>query len=96
MECGGLCHSITPPFSLLSAFALFAVSLLVASNSYSFVLVRRQLSELEGAETHIRLVIKNSTLQEFSLQIVTVELCSFPMSGLLAENVGEDFDRRAS
>src|SRR5437763_10182780 len=45
--------------SALALVALFAVSLLVASNSYSFVLVRRQLSELEGAETHIRLVIKN-------------------------------------
>jgi PAS domain S-box-containing protein len=31
----------------------------VVSNSYSFVLVRRQLSELEGAETHIRSVIDN-------------------------------------
>ena len=45
--------------SALALVAFFAVSLLVASNSYSFVLVRRQLSELEGAETHIRSVIKN-------------------------------------
>ncbi len=45
--------------SALAFVALFAVILLVASNSYSFVLVRRQLSELEGAETHIRSVIEN-------------------------------------
>ena len=45
--------------SALALVALVAVSLLVVSNSYSFVLVRRQLSELEGAETHIRSVIDN-------------------------------------
>ena len=45
--------------SALAFVALFAVILLVASNSYSFVLVRRQLAELEGAETHIRSVIEN-------------------------------------
>src|SRR5438309_1391666 len=45
--------------SALALVAFFAVSLLVASNSYSFVLVRRQLAELEGAETHIRSVIEN-------------------------------------
>src|SRR5256885_16334725 len=45
--------------SALAVVALFSVCLLVASNSYSFVLVRRQLSELEGAETHIRSVIEN-------------------------------------
>jgi PAS domain S-box-containing protein len=45
--------------SALAVIALFSVCLLVASNSYSFVLVRRQLSELEGAETHIRSVIEN-------------------------------------
>src|SRR5437763_13335984 len=45
--------------SALAVIAFLAVSLLVVSNSYSFVLVRRQLSELEGAETHIRLVIQN-------------------------------------
>src|SRR6266567_3405523 len=45
--------------SALALVAFFAVSLLVVSNSYSFVLVRRQLSELEGAETHIRSVIQN-------------------------------------
>jgi two-component system cell cycle sensor histidine kinase/response regulator CckA len=45
--------------SALALVAFFAVSLLVVSNSYSFVLVRRQLSELEGAETHIRSVIEN-------------------------------------
>ena len=45
--------------SALALLALVAVSLLVVSNSYSFVLVRRQFSELEGAETHIRSVIDN-------------------------------------
>jgi PAS domain S-box-containing protein len=45
--------------SALALLALFAVGLLVVSNSYSFVLVRRQLAELEGAETHIRSVIQN-------------------------------------
>jgi PAS domain S-box-containing protein len=45
--------------SALALVAFLAVGLLVISNSYSFVLVRRQLSELEGAETHIRLVIEN-------------------------------------
>ena len=45
--------------SALALVALVAVSLLVVSNTYSFVLVRRQLSELEGAETHIRSVIDN-------------------------------------
>jgi PAS domain S-box-containing protein len=43
----------------LALVAFLAVGLLVISNSYSFVLVRRQLSELEGAETHIRSVIEN-------------------------------------
>jgi len=45
--------------SALALVALFAIGLLVVSNSYSFVLVRRQLAELEGAETHIRSVIEN-------------------------------------
>jgi PAS domain S-box-containing protein len=45
--------------SALTLIALLAVGLLVVSNSYSFVLVRRQLEELEGAETHIRSVIEN-------------------------------------
>src|SRR5213082_481675 len=45
--------------SALALLALVAVSLLVVSNSYSFVLVRRQLSELAGAETHICSVIDN-------------------------------------
>jgi two-component system cell cycle sensor histidine kinase/response regulator CckA len=45
--------------SVLGALALFAVALLVVSNSYSFVLVRRQLSKLQGAETHIRSIIEN-------------------------------------
>jgi two-component system, cell cycle sensor histidine kinase and response regulator CckA len=45
--------------SVLGALALFAVALLVVSNSYSFVLVRRQLSKLKGAETHIRSIIEN-------------------------------------
>jgi PAS domain S-box-containing protein len=45
--------------SALALVTLLAVVLLITSNSYSFVLVRRQLSELEGAETHIRSVIEN-------------------------------------
>ena len=45
--------------SVITFVALFAVGLLVISNSYSFVLVRRQLTKLESAETHIRSVIQN-------------------------------------
>src|SRR4029077_9399206 len=45
--------------SVLGFVAFFAVGLLVVSNSYSFVLVRRQLAKLEGAETHIRSVMEN-------------------------------------
>ena len=45
--------------SALAFVAFFAVGLLVISNSYGFVLVRRQLAKLEGAETHIRSVIEN-------------------------------------
>jgi PAS domain S-box-containing protein len=45
--------------SALALLAFLAVGFLIVSNSYSFVLVRRQLSELEGAETHIRSVIEN-------------------------------------
>ncbi|MCA1658498.1 MAG: PAS domain S-box protein, partial [Verrucomicrobiaceae bacterium] len=35
------------------------VGLLIVSNSYSFVLVRRQLAKLEGIETRIRSIIEN-------------------------------------
>jgi two-component system cell cycle sensor histidine kinase/response regulator CckA len=45
--------------SILGALAFLAVALLVVSNSYSFVLVRRQLSKLEGVETRIRSIIEN-------------------------------------
>jgi PAS domain S-box-containing protein len=45
--------------SVLAFVAFFAVGLLVVSNSYSFVLVRRQLAKLEGAEAHIRSVMEN-------------------------------------
>ncbi|HJT45858.1 MAG TPA: CHASE3 domain-containing protein, partial [Chthoniobacterales bacterium] len=45
--------------SALAFIAFFAVGLLVISNSYSFVFVRRQLTKLENAETHIRSVIEN-------------------------------------
>ncbi|HST29430.1 MAG TPA: CHASE3 domain-containing protein [Chthoniobacterales bacterium] len=45
--------------SALALIAFFAVGLLVISNSYSFVFVRRQLTKLENAETHIRSVIEN-------------------------------------
>jgi len=43
----------------LAFVAFFAVGLLVVSNSYSFVFVRRQLTKLEGAEIHIKSVIQN-------------------------------------
>jgi PAS domain S-box-containing protein len=45
--------------SALAVLAVLAVALLVVSNSYSFVLVRRQLSKLEGVETRIRSIIEN-------------------------------------
>jgi two-component system, cell cycle sensor histidine kinase and response regulator CckA len=45
--------------SILGALAFLAVALLVASNSYSFVLVRRQLGKLEGVEIRIRSIIEN-------------------------------------
>jgi PAS domain S-box-containing protein len=45
--------------SVLAALAVLAVALLVVSNGYSFVLVRRQLSKLEGVETRIRSIIEN-------------------------------------
>ncbi|HXY60183.1 MAG TPA: CHASE3 domain-containing protein [Chthoniobacterales bacterium] len=45
--------------SALAFVAVFAIGLLVVSNSYSFVFVRRQLTKLESAETHIRSVIQN-------------------------------------
>ena len=43
----------------MAFIAFFAVGLLVVSNSYSFVFVRRQLTKLESAETHIKSVIEN-------------------------------------
>jgi PAS domain S-box-containing protein len=43
----------------MAFIAFFAVGLLVVSNSYSFVFVRRQLTKLESAETHIKSVIQN-------------------------------------
>ena len=43
----------------LGLLAGLAVILLVVSNSYSFVLVRRQLSTLAGAETRISSIIEN-------------------------------------
>ncbi|MEY2497611.1 MAG: hypothetical protein QOD12_1167 [Verrucomicrobiota bacterium] len=45
--------------SALAILCVFAVGLLVVSNSYSFVLVRRQLAKLEGVETRIRSIIEN-------------------------------------
>jgi PAS domain S-box-containing protein len=45
--------------SVLGCLALLAVALLVVSNSYSFALVRRQLTKLEGVETRIRSIIEN-------------------------------------
>ncbi len=43
----------------VAILCLIAVGLLVVSNSYSFVLVRRQLVKLEGVETRIRSIIEN-------------------------------------
>lgn len=43
----------------LALLCVFAVGLLIVSNSYSFVLVRRQLAKLEGIETRIRSIIEN-------------------------------------
>ena len=43
----------------LAVLCFVAVFLLVVSNSYSFVLVRRQLVKLEGVETRIRSIIEN-------------------------------------
>jgi PAS domain S-box-containing protein len=45
--------------TVLGCLALLAVALLVVSNSYSFALVRRQLTKLEGVETRIRSIIEN-------------------------------------
>ena len=43
----------------LSALCLFAVGLLAVSNTYSCVLVRRQLAKLEGVEVRINSIIEN-------------------------------------
>ncbi|CAN5508017.1 hypothetical protein BH20VER1_BH20VER1_12070 [soil metagenome] len=43
----------------LGVLCLFAVALLVVSNSYSTVLVRRQLTKLDGVETRIKSIIEN-------------------------------------
>jgi PAS domain S-box-containing protein len=43
----------------LALLCVFAVGLLIVSNSYSFVLVRRQLAKLEGIEIRIRSIIEN-------------------------------------
>ena len=45
--------------SALSVLCLLAVGLLVVSNTYSCVLVRRQLAKLEGVETRINSIIEN-------------------------------------
>jgi PAS domain S-box-containing protein len=42
----------------LSGLAALALALLISSNSYSFVLVRRQLSKLSDAEMRIRTIIE--------------------------------------
>jgi PAS domain S-box-containing protein len=43
----------------LSVLCLFAVGLLIVSNSYSCVLVRRQLAKLTGVESRIKSIIEN-------------------------------------
>jgi PAS domain S-box-containing protein len=45
--------------SALGVLCLFAVGLLVVSNTYSTVLVRRQLSKLDGVEARISSIIQN-------------------------------------
>ena len=45
--------------SAITGLAFLAVALLVASNSYSFVLVRQQLSKLEEMEIRTRSIIQN-------------------------------------
>ncbi len=45
--------------SALSVLCLFAVMLLIVSNSYSCVLVRRQLAKLDGVETRINSIMQN-------------------------------------
>ncbi|MGZ4966211.1 MAG: hybrid sensor histidine kinase/response regulator, partial [Chthoniobacterales bacterium] len=45
--------------SALAILCVFAVALLVASNSYSCALVKRQLSKLSGVETRIKSIIEN-------------------------------------
>src|SRR5260370_28652822 len=43
----------------LGLLAFLAVGLLIVSNSYSFVMVRRHVSKLEAIETRIRSIIEN-------------------------------------
>ena len=43
----------------LAILCVLAVGLLMISNTYSFVLVRRQLSKLDGVETRIKSIIHN-------------------------------------
>jgi PAS domain S-box-containing protein len=43
----------------LGVLAFLAISLLISSNSYSFVMVRRQMTNLEGIETRISSIIDN-------------------------------------
>ncbi|MEY2479492.1 MAG: hypothetical protein QOI04_419 [Verrucomicrobiota bacterium] len=45
--------------SALAILSFLAVGLLIVSNSYSFVLVRRQLAKLDAVETRIRSIIEN-------------------------------------
>lgn len=45
--------------SALGVLCLFAVALLIVSNSYSCVLVRRQLAKLDGVETRINSIMQN-------------------------------------
>lgn len=45
--------------SALAVLCLFAVGLLVVSNGYSSVLVRRQLAKLNGVETRIKSIIEH-------------------------------------
>ena len=62
--------------SALAILCVFAVGLLIVSNSYSFVLVRRQLAKLEGVETRIRSIIENIRYGRPGASDVTLRACS--------------------
>lgn len=84
--------------SALALLCLLAVTLLVVSNSYSCVLVRRQLAKLDGVEVRI-----NSIIQNILDGMITVDgegvICSMNPSAekmfgcVLNEMVGHSFTK---